>query len=76
MWVYRRFGSSSSGEYTSLLPPVICRERRLFVGLSVVGIQGALNVTDKMEALAAALNLNKVNAGWEKLAYLGTGTGS
>jgi len=34
-----------------------------------LGISGALNVTEKMEALASALNLNKVYAGWEKLAY-------
>ena len=35
----------------------------------LTGIAGALNVTEKMEALASALNMNKVYAGWEKLAY-------
>jgi dynein heavy chain len=34
-----------------------------------LGIAGALNITDKMELLAACLGLNKVNPGWEKLAY-------
>ncbi|CAD7974700.1 unnamed protein product [Amoebophrya sp. A25] len=34
-----------------------------------LGIAGALNVTEKMEALASCLNMNKVYAGWEKLAY-------
>jgi len=32
-----------------------------------LGIAGALNVTDAMEALAKALNLNKVDANWDKL---------
>jgi len=34
-----------------------------------LGISGALNVTDKMEDLAASLQLNKVNALWEEKAY-------
>jgi len=34
-----------------------------------LGISGALNITDKMEALAAALGLGGVHATWEKLAY-------
>jgi len=34
-----------------------------------LGISGALNVTDMMEALAEDLQTNKVNAGWEKRAY-------
>jgi len=34
-----------------------------------LGISGALNVTEGMEALALALNLNKVYTGWEALAY-------
>jgi dynein heavy chain len=34
-----------------------------------LGIQGALNVTDKMEALAVALNFNKVYPGWSAMAY-------
>merc|ERR1719453_1124758 len=42
--------------------------KRTLVELEL-GIQGALNVTDKMEALAACLNLNTVFAGWEKLAF-------
>jgi len=34
-----------------------------------LGISGALNITDKMEALAKALALNQVFAPWEKIAY-------
>jgi dynein heavy chain len=34
-----------------------------------LGIQGALNITDKMEALAEALNFNKVYSGWAAKAY-------
>jgi len=34
-----------------------------------LGIAGALNISDKMEALAGALMFNKVSASWEKLAY-------
>jgi dynein heavy chain len=34
-----------------------------------LGISGALNVTDKMEALAKALSFNQVFAVWEKLAF-------
>jgi len=34
-----------------------------------LGIAGSLNITEKMEALAAALTFNKVSASWEKLAY-------
>jgi dynein heavy chain len=34
-----------------------------------LGISGALNVTEKMEALASDLQLNKVNAMWVKLAF-------
>merc|ERR1719262_588032 len=34
-----------------------------------LGISGALNVTDKMEALANDLNMNSVNALWGALAY-------
>ena len=38
------------------------RIKRTLVELEL-GIQGALNVTESMEALASALNLNKVYAG-------------
>merc|ERR1719247_3872121 len=34
-----------------------------------LGISGALNVTENMEALAHDLQMNKVNAKWTKLAY-------
>ena len=34
-----------------------------------LGISGALNITENMEQLAADLMLNKVNAGWAKVAY-------
>jgi dynein heavy chain len=34
-----------------------------------LGLVGALNVTDSMEALGLALTLNKVPAIWEKVAY-------
>jgi dynein heavy chain len=34
-----------------------------------MGLSGALNVTEQMEALAIALSLNRVPASWEKLAY-------
>jgi len=34
-----------------------------------LGISGALNITDKMEALADALQKGSVHATWEKLAY-------
>ncbi len=34
-----------------------------------LGIAGSLNITDKMEVLANALNFNKVAPGWQALAY-------
>lgn len=34
-----------------------------------LGLIGALNITEDMEALASALMLNKVPASWEKVAY-------
>jgi len=34
-----------------------------------LGISGALNVTEKMEALGADLQANKVNALWTEKAY-------
>lgn len=34
-----------------------------------LGLIGALNITDIMEALSNALILNKVPANWEKCAY-------
>lgn len=34
-----------------------------------LGLTGALNITDQMEALGAALQFNKVPANWEKFAY-------
>ena len=33
------------------------------------GLKGALNMTDAMEAVAAALRINKVPAQWEECAY-------
>ena len=33
------------------------------------GLKGALNITDAMENLSTSLSLNKVSAGWEKVAY-------
>jgi dynein heavy chain len=34
-----------------------------------LGLSGALNITEEMEALQSALTLNKVPATWEKVAY-------
>jgi dynein heavy chain len=34
-----------------------------------MGLSGALNITEQMEALAIALSLNRVPASWEKMAY-------
>lgn len=34
-----------------------------------LGLTGALNITDSMEALSNALQFNKVPANWEKYAY-------
>ena len=34
-----------------------------------IGISGALNVTENMEALAASLMLNKVDGVWAKVAF-------
>lgn len=34
-----------------------------------LGLIGALNITEDMESLANSLNLNKVPASWEKVAY-------
>ena len=33
------------------------------------GLKGQLNITDAMESLSEALNLNKVSPDWEKWAY-------
>jgi dynein heavy chain len=33
------------------------------------GLKGALNITNAMEVLSASLSFNKVDAGWEKVAY-------
>lgn len=34
-----------------------------------LGLIGALNITEDMEALASSMTLNKVPASWEKVAY-------
>lgn len=34
------------------------------------GLKGTLNITEAMESLASALNLNRVPASWANVAYL------